>query len=76
MSLRQDSRIRPILDLRGIRHTWFARQVNISRQRFLKIESGLGTPPAGYYRRASELLGVPEQMLQPERGAQGHEARD
>lgn len=53
------------LDRRGIRYGWMADQLGIKKWTFTRIERGSTRPPADYYERAADILGVDVDAVRP-----------
>lgn len=53
------------LQQRGIRHIWLADLLGVKKWTFTRIEKGEQSPPAGYYERAAEILGLPVESIVP-----------
>jgi hypothetical protein len=61
------SPIKRIADARGIKHSWLAKQVGLSRFEFSHIEANRRTAPDGYYETIARILGVPIEMIKREK---------
>jgi transcriptional regulator with XRE-family HTH domain len=63
---RQTSKVRELLDQRGIKYQRFAARMGLTPVEFTRIDTGLKDVPDGYYERAAEVLDVPASWLRPE----------
>jgi transcriptional regulator with XRE-family HTH domain len=57
------TRLFEILDARGIKRRWFARQVGIHESTLSRIEKGKRAIPPRLMPAAARILQVPESML-------------
>ena len=57
------SKIRALLDERGMRYQHFFTRIGLSKWQFNRIENGLVRPPPSYFFLASLLLNLPEDQL-------------
>lgn len=64
---REKTPLKRLCDVRGIKYGWFASQLGMSHGHFAHIEAGRRVPPPDYYEKAARILGVPEDMLRPEK---------
>lgn len=58
--------IKRVCDSKGVKYSWLAAQLGISRSHFDHIEAGRRNPPADYYERAARILQVPVEVIRPE----------
>ena len=62
---RAPSRLVELLNSRGVRHTWMAEQLGVSKWIFHRVEAGKQPAPPGWYERAAAILGVAVEDIAP-----------
>jgi hypothetical protein len=60
-----DSPLARELARRGVRHSWLAEQLGVSKWTFHRIEAGTQPAPGGWYERAAVALGVSVESILP-----------
>lgn len=60
---RYGSRLTEILDARGIKYAWLARQVGYQRAYLSHVKAGRYSPSATFRARAAQVLGLPEDVV-------------
>jgi hypothetical protein len=60
-----DTPLTRVLDRQGRRRDWLAQQLGVRPWTFSRIEAGVCTAPPDWYARAAEILGVPEETINP-----------
>jgi DNA-binding XRE family transcriptional regulator len=63
---RKQSRLVSLLNQRGIRHTWMAGQLGVSKWTFHRVETGKQPAPTNWYVRAASILGVSVDEILPD----------
>lgn len=66
--------LRPIfstLDTRGIKRSWLADQLGITRPRLSRYEHGERRPPEWFAERACRILGIPPELILPPHASAG-----
>lgn len=62
---RVNDRLLFVLAQQGRRIDWFAAQMGVSRWSFWRFETGRAAPPADWYVRAANVLGVTTDDIAP-----------
>jgi DNA-binding XRE family transcriptional regulator len=61
-----DSPLTREMTRRGLRRNWMAERLGVRPWTFSRIEGGTQAPPADWYPRAAEILGVDVAVITPE----------
>jgi hypothetical protein len=62
----QETPLARLLNGRGVRHSWLAQQLGVSKFAMHRVLTGKQSAPAEWYERAAEVLGVPVEDIMPE----------
>ena len=60
------TKVKRILDERGIRYIWLANKLGITGAQFTHYEAGHYAKPPQYYERIAAILDVPIEDVRPE----------
>jgi hypothetical protein len=62
---RRQTPLAKLLNRRGIRHTWLAEQLGVSKWVVHRVLTGKQAAPTGWYERAAKALDVPVDQIRP-----------
>lgn len=62
---RINTRLVAEVNRQGRRVTWVAQQLGVSQWSFWRYETGRSAPPADWYERAAQVLGVSTEDVAP-----------
>jgi len=66
---REDTPLARLLNRRGIRHTWLAEQLGVSKWIVHRVLTGKQSATDAWYERVADILGVPVDQIRPEEKA-------